>query len=251
MLAKRIIPCLDVKDGRVVKGVRFENLREAGDPKELALKYRDEGADEVVFLDISASYEGRKIMIEKVKEVAKVLDIPFTVGGGIRSLQEAREILWSGADKISLNTYAVLNPELITQIADVYGSQSVVVSIDARREGNGYRVYIKGGREATGLEAVMWAKKAEELGAGEILLTSIDRDGTEMGFDLDLTRAVSEAVAVPVIASGGGGKMEHFYQVLTTGKADAALAASVFHFNQLSIPELKSYLKQRGVVVRI
>ncbi|MGC8568457.1 MAG: imidazole glycerol phosphate synthase subunit HisF [Nitrososphaeria archaeon] len=251
MLAKRIIPCLDVKDGRVVKGVRFENLREAGDPKELALKYRDEGADEVVFLDISASYEGRKIMIEKVKEVAKVLDIPFTVGGGIRSLQEAREILWSGADKISLNTYAVLNPELITQIADVYGSQSVVVSIDARREGNGYRVYIKGGREATGLEAVMWAKKAEELGAGEILLTSIDRDGTEMGFDLDLTRAVSEAVAVPVIASGGGGKMEHFYQVLTAGKADAALAASVFHFNQLSIPELKSYLKQRGVVVRI
>ncbi|MFP3166570.1 MAG: imidazole glycerol phosphate synthase subunit HisF [Nitrososphaeria archaeon] len=251
MLAKRIIPCLDVDKGKVVKGKSFVNLVEAGDPVKLAEMYRDMGADEVVFLDISASYEGRKILIEKVKDVASKLDIPFTVGGGISSLEDAKQILWNGADKVSLNTYAVLKPELITAIADVYGSQSVVVSIDAKKEADDYYVYIKGGREKTALRAKDWAKKAQELGAGEILITSIDRDGTKMGYDLKLTKMITDSVSLPVIASGGGGRLEHFYEVFKKANADAALAASVFHFKEILINELKLYLKEKGVVVRI
>jgi len=251
MLAKRIIPCLDVDKGKVVKGKSFVNLVEAGDPVKLAEMYRDMGADEVVFLDISASYEGRKILIEKVKDVASRLDIPFTVGGGISSLEDAKQILWNGADKVSLNTYAVLKPELITAIADVYGSQSVVVSIDAKKEVDDYYVYIKGGREKTALRAKDWAKKAQELGAGEILITSIDRDGTKMGYDLKLTKMITDSVSLPVIASGGGGRLEHFYEVFKKANADAALAASVFHFKEILINELKLYLKEKGVVVRI
>jgi len=251
MLAKRIIPCLDVDKGKVVKGKSFVNLVEAGDPVKLAEMYRDMGADEVVFLDISASYEGRKILIEKVKDVASKLDIPFTVGGGISSLEDAKQILWNGADKVSLNTYAVLKPELITAIADVYGSQSVVVSIDAKKEADDYYVYIKGGREKTALRAKDWAKKAQELGAGEILITSIDRDGTKMGYDLKLTKMITDSVSLPVIASGGGGRLEHFYEVFKKANADAALAASVFHFKEITINELKLYLKEKGVVVRI
>jgi len=251
MLAKRIIPCLDVDKGKVVKGKSFVNLVEAGDPVNLAEMYRDMGADEIVFLDISASYEGRKIFIEKVKEVASKLDIPFTVGGGISSLEDAKQILWNGADKVSINTYAVLKPELITAIADVYGSQSVVVSIDAKKEANDYYVYIKGGRERTALSAKDWAKKAQELGAGEILITSIDRDGTKMGYDIELTKMITDTVSLPVIASGGGGRLEHFYEVFKKANADAALAASVFHFKEISINELKLYLKEKGVVVRI
>jgi len=251
MLAKRIIPCLDVDKGKVVKGKSFVNLVEAGDPVKLAEMYRDMGADEVVFLDISASYEGRKILIEKVKDVASRLDIPFTVGGGISSLEDAKQILWNGADKVSLNTYAVLKPELITAIADVYGSQSVVVSIDAKKEADDYYVYIKGGREKTALRAKDWAKKAQELGAGEILITSIDRDGTKMGYDLKLTKMITDSVSLPVIASGGGGRLEHFYEVFKKANADAALAASVFHFKEITINELKLYLKEKGVVVRI
>lgn len=251
MLAKRIIPCLDVDRGMVVKGKSFANLREAGDPVKLAEAYRDAGADEIVFLDISASLEGRKIMMQKVKDVASKLDIPFTVGGGITSLEDARELLWNGADKVSINTHAVLNPELITAIADVYGSQSVVVSIDAKKEKDGYYVYIKGGRERTGLRANEWAKRAVELGAGELLITSIDRDGTELGYDIELTEIISNAVSVPVIASGGGGRLEHFYEVFAKAKADAALAASVFHFKEISIIDLKKYLKSMGVPVRL
>ncbi|MDP8012854.1 MAG: imidazole glycerol phosphate synthase subunit HisF [Nanoarchaeota archaeon] len=251
MLAKRIIPCLDVDKGKVVKGKSFVNLVEAGDPVNLAERYRDMGADEIVFLDISASYEGRKIFIEKVKDVASKLDIPFTVGGGISSLEDAKQILWNGADKISINTHAVLKPELITSIADVYGSQSVVVSIDAKKEANEYYVYIKGGREKTALKAKDWAKKAQELGAGEILITSIDRDGTKMGYDIELTKMITDNVSLPVIASGGGGRLEHFYEVFKKANADAALAASVFHFKEISINELKRYLKEKGVVVRI
>ncbi|MDP8023650.1 MAG: imidazole glycerol phosphate synthase subunit HisF [Nitrososphaeria archaeon] len=251
MLAKRIIPCLDVDRGTVVKGRFFTDLKEAGDPVKLAEVYRDSGADEIVFLDISASFEGRKIMIEKVKEVASKLDIPFTVGGGIASLEDARELLWNGADKVSINTYAVLKPELITEIADVYGSQSVVVSIDARRENDDYYVYIKGGRERTGLKAKDWAQRAVKLGAGELLITSIDRDGTKLGYDVQLTQMISKAVSVPVIASGGGGRPEHFFEIFTEGNADAALAASVFHFKEISIPDLKKYLRSMGVAVRI
>jgi cyclase len=251
MLAKRIIPCLDVDKGKVVKGKSFVNLVEAGDPVKLAEMYRDMGADEIVFLDISASYEGRKIFIEKVKEVASKLDIPFTVGGGISSLEDAKQILWNGADKVSINTYAVLKPELITAIADVYGSQSVVVSIDAKKEADDYYVYIKGGRERTSLRAKDWAKKVQELGAGEILITSIDRDGTKMGYDIELTKMITDTVSLPVIASGGGGRLEHFYEVFKKANADAALAASVFHFKEISINELKLYLKEKGVVVRI
>ncbi len=251
MLAKRIIPCLDVDKGVVVKGKSFTNLITAGDPVELAEMYRDSGADEIVFLDISASFEGRKIMLEKVKEVASKLDIPFTVGGGIASLEDARELLWNGADKVSINTHAVLKPELITEIAEVYGSQSVVVSIDAKKENGDYYVYIKGGRIKTGLRAKEWAQKAVKLGAGELLVTSIDRDGTKLGYDIELTKMISNAVSVPVIASGGGGTPEHFYEVFVRAKADAALAASVFHFNEISIADLKKYLKSMGVVVRI
>ncbi len=252
MLAKRIIPCLDIDKGVVVKGKKFNDLTIAGDPVELALSYRDQGADEIVLLDISATVQGRRTMVELVRQVARVLDIPFTVGGGIGNLDDARNVLWNGADKVSVNTAAIRNPEIITSLSDVYGVQSVVVSIDARRtKGGGYEVYIEGGRTATGLDAIQWAKRATELGAGEVLLTSIDRDGTEQGYDIELTSKVSGSVPVPVIASGGGGSPEHIYRVLTEGLADAALAASIFHFNQYSVEKVKEYLKERGVIVRI
>ena len=250
MLAKRIIPCLDVKEGRVVKGVNFVNLIDAGDPVENAKVYDEQGADELVFLDITASYEKRKIMIDVVKRTAEQVFMPLTVGGGIRTVDDIRELLNAGADKVSINTAAVKNPELITEGAKLFGSQCIVVAIDAKRVGNRWEVFIHGGRTPTGLDAVEWAKEAVERGAGEILLTSMDRDGTKEGYDVELTRAVAEAVPVPVIASGGAGKKEHFYEGLVEGKADAVLAASVFHFREISIPELKEYLKRRGVPIR-
>jgi len=251
MLAKRIIPCLDVKEGRVVKGVNFVNLIDAGDPVENALVYDQQGADELVFLDITASYEKRGIMIDVVRRTAEQVFMPLTVGGGIRTVEDIRNLLNAGADKVSINTAAVKNPDLITQGAKLFGSQCIVVAIDAKRVGDRWEVFIHGGRTPTGLDAVEWAKEVVERGAGEILLTSMDRDGTKEGYDVELTRRVSEAVSVPVIASGGAGKPEHFYEGLTKGKADAVLAASVFHFKELSIPELKRYLKDRGVWVRI
>jgi len=251
MLAKRIIPCLDVKEGRVVKGVNFVNLIDAGDPVENALVYDQQGADELVFLDITASYEKRGIMIDVVRRTAEQVFMPLTVGGGIRTVEDIRNLLNAGADKVSINTAAVKNPDLITQGAKLFGSQCIVVAIDAKRVGDRWEVFIHGGRTPTGLDAVEWAKEVVERGAGEILLTSMDRDGTKEGYDVELTRRVSEAVSVPVIASGGAGKPEHFYEGLTEGKADAVLAASVFHFKELSIPELKRYLKDRGVWVRI
>jgi cyclase len=250
MLAKRIIPCLDVKNGRVVKGVNFVNLRDAGDPVEQAAVYDGEQADELVFLDITASHESRQIMIDVARRTADAVFIPFTVGGGIRTVDDIRAILLAGADKVSVNTAAVQRPELISEGASRFGSQCIVVAIDARRDGATWRVYTHGGRTPTGLEAVAWAHKAEELGAGEILLTSMDADGTQNGYDLALTRAVAEAVTIPVIASGGAGAREHFYQALTEGKADAALAASLFHDRQLSIGDVKAFLRQRGVIVR-
>ncbi|WP_456456429.1 imidazole glycerol phosphate synthase subunit HisF [Thermovibrio sp.] len=251
MLAKRIIPCLDVKEGRVVKGVNFVNLIDAGDPVENAKVYDQQGADELVFLDITASYEKRGIMIEVVKRTAEEVFMPLTVGGGIRTIKDIRNLLNAGADKVSINTAAVKNPNLITEGAKLFGSQCIVVAIDAKRKGSSWEVYIHGGRTPTGLDAVEWAKEAVERGAGEILLTSMDRDGTKTGYDIELTRAVSEAVSVPVIASGGAGRKEHFYEALTEGRADAALAASLFHFKELSIPELKTYLKEKGVWVRV
>ncbi|RDV84836.1 imidazole glycerol phosphate synthase subunit HisF [Ammonifex thiophilus] len=252
MLAKRIIPCLDVDKGRVVKGVRFVSLRDAGDPVELAALYDREGADELVFLDITASAEGREIMRDVVKRVAEKIFIPFTVGGGIKTLEDVRNILAAGADKVAINTAAVRNPELISQAAEQFGRQCVVVAIDARRVGPGrWEVYIHGGRTPTGLDAVAWARRVVELGAGEILLTSMDRDGTKEGYDLELTRAVAEAVPVPVIASGGAGKLEHFAEALTEGRADAVLAASLFHFGVYSIRQVKEYLAARGVTVRL
>jgi len=258
MLAKRIIPCLDVKDGRVVKGVRFVQLRDAGDPVEQAMVYDAEGADELVFLDITASHERREIVRDMVRRVADAIFIPFTVGGGLRSVEDIREILMAGADKISINSAAVRRPELITEGARRFGSQCIVVAIDARRISNPpypistprWEVYINGGRVPTGLDAVEWAREAEARGAGEILLTSMDRDGTQDGYDLELTRAIAEAVRIPVIASGGAGKLEHFYQALTEGGASAALAASLFHYRQLSIAQVKAYLAARGVPVR-
>ncbi|MFC4183280.1 imidazole glycerol phosphate synthase subunit HisF [Saccharococcus thermophilus] len=252
MITKRIIPCLDVKDGRVVKGVQFVQLRDAGDPVELAKFYDEQGADELVFLDISASHEGRKTMVEVVEKVAAQLAIPFTVGGGIHSLEEMKTILRAGADKVSLNTAAVRNPQLITEGADFFGSQCIVVAIDAKYDEaiGSWRVYTHGGRKATDLEVVEWAKEAVRRGAGEILLTSMDCDGEKNGFDIELTRKVSEAVPVPVIASGGAGKAEHFLEVFEKGKADAALAASIFHYKETSVKEVKAYLKERGVNVR-
>ncbi|MCK5451093.1 MAG: imidazole glycerol phosphate synthase subunit HisF [Candidatus Omnitrophica bacterium] len=252
MLAKRIIPCLDVKDGRVVKGINFVNLVDAGDPVENARIYNDEGADELVFLDITASHENRKTMVDVVRRVAEEVFMPFTVGGGISSNEDIRELLNAGCDKVSMNTSAVLRPELIKEASDKFGTQCVVVAIDAKRKDeSSWEVYIKGGREATGIDAVEWAKKAEKLGAGEILLTSMDHDGTKEGYAIELTKAISEAVNIPVIASGGGGNLEHFFEALTKAKADAALAASVFHFKEFSIKEIKNYLRDKGVPVRI
>ena len=252
MITKRIIPCLDVKEGRVVKGIQFLGLQDAGDPVELAQMYDDQGADELVFLDISASHEGRKTMVEVVKKAASVLSIPFTVGGGINTVEDMRTILRSGADKVSVNTAAVLRPQLIAEGAAYFGNQCIVLAIDAKydSEFGGYRVYTHGGRKPTELDAVDWAKQAVALGAGEILLTSMDKDGEKSGFHLELTRAVSEAVTVPVIASGGAGGMEDFAPVFTEGKADAALAASIFHYKETSVQEVKSRLKEQGVHVR-
>jgi cyclase len=252
MLAKRIIPCLDVKDGRVVKGVNFVNLRDAGDPVELASVYDSEGADELVFLDISASVEGRATMVEVVRQTAGEIKIPFTVGGGISSVEDMKRLLRAGADKIGINTAAVKNPPLIAEGAKTFGSQCVVVAIDAKYnpEWGEWEVYTHGGRTPTGIKALDWARRAEELGAGEILLTSMDADGTKDGFDLKLTRAVSESVGIPVIASGGAGNADHFYDVFTEGKADAGLAASIFHYKEMSISQLKDELRRRGVEVR-
>ncbi len=250
MLAKRIIPCLDVSAGRVVKGINFVDLRDAGDPVEHARVYDAEGADELIFLDITATHEGRETMLDVVRRVADAIFIPFGVGGGIRSVEDMRDTLLAGADKTAINSAAVRDPALITAGAERFGSQCVVVAIDARWDGQRYEVVINGGRIPTGLDAVEWAREVERRGAGEILLTSMDRDGTRAGYDLDLTRAVAEAVTIPVIASGGAGTPEHFYEVLTAGKADAALAASLFHFRELSIGALKEYLAGRGVTVR-
>ncbi|NKE06715.1 imidazole glycerol phosphate synthase subunit HisF [Mesobacillus selenatarsenatis] len=252
MLSKRIIPCLDVKEGRVVKGVQFVQLRDAGDPVELARFYDEQGADELVFLDISASVEGRKTMVEVVREVASELAIPFTVGGGINTLDDMKKMLRSGADKVSLNTAAVKNPKLISEGSDFFGAQCIVVAIDAKYdpELGSWRVYTHGGRTPTEWEVIDWAKEAVRLGAGEILLTSMDSDGEKKGFDLALTRAVSEAVTVPVIASGGAGNADHFAEAFTEGKADAALAASIFHYRETSVKEVKSHLRGKGVTVR-
>ncbi len=251
MLAKRIIPCLDVKDGRVVKGVRFVDLRDAGDPAEAAAAYDAAGADELVFLDITASHERRKILLEVVRRTAEEAFMPLTVGGGIASLEDIRALLLAGADKVSVNTAAVQDPNLIREAAGRFGSQCIVLAIDAKaRPGGGWEVFVHGGRTGTGLEAVEWAQRGAALGAGEILLTSMDRDGTKDGYDLALTAAVAGAVPVPVIASGGAGRAEHLYAALTEGGADAALAASIFHFGELSIPQVKAHLRARGVPVR-
>ncbi|PPA70193.1 imidazole glycerol phosphate synthase subunit HisF [Jeotgalibacillus proteolyticus] len=252
MLTKRIIPCLDVKEGRVVKGIQFLELRDAGDPVELAKAYDEQGADELVFLDISASHEGRETMVDVVRDVASQLAIPFTVGGGIKTLEDMKRLLRAGADKVSLNTSALLDPHLITAGADYFGSQCIVVAIDAKwdEELGSWRVYTHGGRNPLDKEAVAWAKEAVDLGAGEILLTSMDSDGEKHGFNLALTKAVSEAVTVPVIASGGAGRSEDFTEVFKDGKADAALAASIFHYKETSIAEVKQHLREEGVNVR-
>lgn len=264
-LAKRIVPCLDVTCGTVVKGINFLNLKKAGDPVELAKRYSDEGADELVFLDITASSDNRDILRSVVEGVAKAISIPFTVGGGIRNVSDARLVLCSGADKVSVNTAAVENPKVITQLAEVFGQQCVVVAIDAKRKRENvedkitvethdgpvwFEVYTYGGRKSTGIDAIGWALQAAVLGAGEFLVTSMDRDGTEEGFDIELTRTISEKVNVPVIASGGAGKPEHFGEVFTEGKADAALAASVFHYNKYPVPVIKEFLRGQGVIVR-
>jgi cyclase len=264
-LAKRIVPCLDVTCGTVVKGINFLNLKKAGDPVELAKRYSDEGADELVFLDITASSDNRDILRGVVEGVARAISIPFTVGGGIRNVADARLVLCSGADKVSVNTAAVENPKVITELADVFGQQCVVVAIDAKRnreqrtekimvdtkEGSvWFEVYTYGGRKPTGIDAIAWALRAAELGAGEFLVTSMDKDGTKDGYDIELTRTVSEKVNVPVIASGGAGMPEHFLEVFTAGKADAALAASVFHYQQYPVPVVKEFLRRQGVIVR-
>jgi cyclase len=252
MHAKRIIPCLDIKNGRVVKGVNFVSLRDAGDPVEIAAAYSDSGADEVVFLDITASHEQRATMVELASRVAEQLSIPFTVGGGIRRVEDFREVLLRGADKVSVNTAAIERPELVFEAAEKFGSQCVVVAIDARKrdDGSGWDVYKNGGRINTGLDVLEWAKRVEKLGAGEILLTSMDRDGTKAGYDLELTSAVSEQAGIPVIASGGAGNMQHFADAIVIGKADAVLAASLFHYHEVDIPELKRFLAGQGIPVR-
>ncbi|NGX97963.1 MAG: imidazole glycerol phosphate synthase subunit HisF [Candidatus Afipia apatlaquensis] len=253
MLTKRIVPCLDVNMGRVVKGINFVNLKDVGDPVEIAKFYNNEGADEIVFLDITATHEGRKTMIDVVRRTAEQVFIPLTVGGGINTLEDIKNILRAGADKISINSSAVRNPELIAQAAERFGSQCVVLAVDAkmREDRSGWNVYVNGGRIDTGLDALEWIKKGESLGAGEILLTSMDCDGTKNGYDIKLTRTVSEMVNIPVIASGGCGTLEHFYDVFTRGDADAALAASLFHYRELSVSEVKNYLRSKQVEVRI
>ncbi|MCD7814356.1 MAG: imidazole glycerol phosphate synthase subunit HisF [Lachnospiraceae bacterium] len=253
MFTKRIIPCLDVKNGRVVKGVNFVNLQDAGDPVEIAAAYDKAGADEVVFLDITASSDARNTVVDMVREVAKKVFIPFTVGGGIRTVEDFRLLLREGADKISINSAAIMNPQLIADAAEKFGRQCVVVAIDARRrpDGSGWNIFKNGGRVDMGIDAVEWAMRADQLGAGEILLTSMDCDGTKAGYDIELTRTIAEHVSVPVIASGGAGTKEHFYDALTEGKADAALAASLFHYKELEIREVKEYLRGRGVSVRL
>ena len=252
MYTKRIIPCLDVNNNRVVKGINFVNLRDAGDPVEVAKAYDAAGADEIVFLDITASSDARKTVVDMVRRVAENVFIPFTVGGGIRTVDDFKELLREGADKISVNSAAINHPELVAEAADKFGSQCVVVAIDAkRRPDGGWNIYKNGGRIDTGIDAVEWARKVNSLGAGEILLTSMDCDGTKAGYDVELTRTIAENVSIPVIASGGAGTKEHFYDALTDGKADAALAASLFHYKELEINDLKHYLKERGVSVRL
>ena len=253
MFTKRIIPCLDVHNGRVVKGVNFVNLRDAGDPVEIAAAYDKAGADELVFLDITASSDARATVVDMVRKVAEKVFIPFTVGGGIRTVDDFKVLLREGADKISINSSAINDPTLISRAADKFGSQCVVVAIDARRreDGSGWNIYKNGGRIDMGIDAIEWAMKADQLGAGEILLTSMDCDGTKAGYDLELTRMIAENVSIPVIASGGAGTKEHFYEALTEGKADAALAASLFHYKELEIKEVKEYLKERNVPVRL
>lgn len=250
MLKKRIIPCLDIKNGRTVKGVNFVDIRDAGDPVELAKKYAHDGADELVFLDITATEEKRKTLSELVKKVAAEINIPFTVGGGINSLEDAEMVIKSGADKVSLNSSAVKNPKLISEIANQYGSQCVVIAIDTKLVDNEWRVFVSGGKIPTDLLAVNWAKKVADLGAGEILLTSMNNDGTKAGFALDITKQISEAVSIPVIASGGAGTKEHFEDVFQKTKASGGLAASIFHYNEISIPELKTYLKTQNIAIR-
>lgn len=251
MLAKRIIPCLDVRDGRVVKGVNFVNIRDAGDPVELATYYSEQGADEIVFLDITATSDARDTVADVVERTAAQVFVPLTVGGGIRTLDDFQRLLRAGADKISVNSAAVKDPELITRAAERFGSQCVVLAIDARRRPEGwYEVVVAGGRTPTGLDAVEWARRGQELGAGEILLTSMDADGTKAGFDLDMTRAVTQAVTIPVIASGGCGSLEHFAEVFEKTDCDAALAASLFHFGELTVPQVKEYLAERNIPVR-
>ena len=253
MFTKRIIPCLDVHNGRVVKGVNFVNLQDAGDPVEIGAAYGKAGADELVFLDITASSDDRKTVADMVRRVAETVFIPFTVGGGIRTVEDFRMLLREGADKISVNSAAIMNPRLISQAADKFGSQCVVVAIDAKKrpDGSGWNIYKNGGRIDMGIDAVEWAMEAERLGAGEILLTSMDCDGTKEGYDLELTRTIAEQVSIPVIASGGAGSLEHFSEILTEGKADAALAASLFHYKELEIRQVKEYLREQGVSVRL
>ena len=253
MHTKRIIPCLDVKNGRVVKGVNFINFKDAGDPAEVGAAYDKSGADELVFLDITASSDARDTAVEMVRKVAEKVFIPFTVGGGIRTVEDFKAILREGADKVSVNSAAIMNPNLISEAADKFGSQCVVVAIDAksRADGKGFNIYKHGGRIDMGIDAVKWAIQADRLGAGEILLTSMDGDGTKAGYDLELTRAVAENVSIPVIASGGAGTMEHFYEAFTEGKAEAALAASLFHFKEMEIKDLKKYLREKGISVRL
>ncbi len=251
MLTKRIIPCLDVEGGSVVKGTSFVRLKYAGDPATLARRYYEEGADELVFLDITASYEKRKIMIDVVRKVAEQVFIPFAVGGGIRTIGDIRALLHAGADKVSINTAAVENPGLLRKAAATFGSQCIIVAVDAKRSGNRWEVFVKGGREPTGKDALAWAKEAVRMGAGEILLTSMDKDGTKEGYDIDLTKSMAEIVNVPIIASGGAGSLESIANVLKEGKADAALAASIFHYGKYSISQVKEYLKNRGIEVRM
>ncbi|MBU1726972.1 MAG: imidazole glycerol phosphate synthase subunit HisF [Candidatus Omnitrophica bacterium] len=256
MLTKRIIPCLDIKEGRVVKGVKFVGLRDAGDPVEVARVYDQQEADELVFLDITASYEKRKTLVDLVEKIAKNIFMPFTVGGGIRDSADIRDLLNAGAEKVSINTAAVKLPQLISESSKKFGSQCIVVAIDAKKiqplhAGAGWEVYINGGRTPTGIDALEWAKKAARLGAGEILLTSMDFDGTKDGYDIDLTKAISEAVSIPVIASGGAGKLEHFYDCFKNSGADACLAASIFHYQEFSVRQVKEYLKERGIAVRL